>query len=130
MGGGGNEGGDCTGLKQHSRRCPAVLLLTLLKAIESLDLARRLSTAMSAPGLGRVETPGRGVDGSRARREGDARSFFPDVAAIPTVSAADADSSPPGQFFNNNIRNVGGDYALIAAMSGWTPVMFMTRVRL
>jgi hypothetical protein len=23
-----------------------------------------------------------------------------------------------------------GDYALIAAMSGWTPMMFMTRVRL
>jgi len=25
---------------------------------------------------------------------------------------------------------VGGDYVLIAARSGWTPMMFMTRVRL
>jgi hypothetical protein len=24
----------------------------------------------------------------------------------------------------------GGNYAFIAAMSGWTPMMFMTRVRL
>ena len=56
--------------------------------------------------------------------------LFPDVASFPTVGAADADSSRPGQFFNSRQPHVGGDYALIAAMSGWTPMMFMTRVRL
>ena len=35
-----------------------------------------------------------------------------------------------GQFFNSRQPHIGGDYALIAAMSGWTPMMFMTRVRL
>jgi hypothetical protein len=35
-----------------------------------------------------------------------------------------------GGFFDSRQPHVGGDYALIAAMSGWTPMMFMTRVRL
>ena len=55
---------------------------------------------------------------------------FPDVAAFPTVGAADADSSRPGRLSNSGQPHVGGDYALIAAMSGWTPMMFLTRVRL
>jgi hypothetical protein len=55
---------------------------------------------------------------------------FPDVATFPTSGAADTDFRRPGQFFNNRQPHVGGDYALIAAMSGWTPMMFMTRVRL
>ena len=45
-------------------------------------------------------------------------------------SASDADFSRPGRFCNSGRTHVGGDYALIAAMSGWTPMMFMTRVRL
>ena len=55
---------------------------------------------------------------------------FPDVAAFPTAGAADADFSGPGRLSNSGQPHVGGDYALIAAMSGWTPMMFMTRVRL
>ena len=39
-------------------------------------------------------------------------------------------SSRPGLFRNGGRTHVGGDYALIAARSGWTPMMFMTRVRL
>ena len=35
-----------------------------------------------------------------------------------------------GGFCNCRRAHVGGDYALIAAVSGWTPMMFMTRVRL
>jgi hypothetical protein len=40
------------------------------------------------------------------------------------------DSSHPGRLCNGKLLRVGGYYALIAAMSGWTPMMFMTRVRL
>ena len=43
---------------------------------------------------------------SRRRRGSDARSF-PDVASFPTGGAADADSSRPGQYFNNRYRHVG-----------------------
>jgi hypothetical protein len=32
------------------------------------------------------------------------------VAAFPTVGAAEADSSRPGQFFNSRQPHVGGDY--------------------
>jgi hypothetical protein len=35
-------------------------------------------------------------------------------------------SSRLGRFCNNRRRYVCDDYALIAAMSGWTPMMFMT----
>ena len=56
--------------------------------------------------------------------------IFPDLAAFPTVGAADADSSRTGQFFNSGQPHVGGNYARIAARTGWTPMMFMTRVRL
>jgi hypothetical protein len=40
------------------------------------------------------------------------------------------DCSHPGRFYIGRRPHVGGGYALIAAMSGWTPMMFMTRVRL
>ena len=56
--------------------------------------------------------------------------IFPDLAAFPTVSAVDADSSRTGQFFNSGQPYVGGNYARIAARTGWTPMMFMVRVRL
>ena len=31
-------------------------------------------------------------------------------------------------FCNSRRTHIGGDYALIAAISGWMPMMFMTRV--
>ena len=55
---------------------------------------------------------------------------FPGVTTFPTVGAVDAVSSHPGRFCNSRQTHVWGDYALITAMSGWTPMMFMTRVRL
>ena len=44
--------------------------------------------------------------------------------------AADWDTGRPGLFCNGIRADVGGSYALIAAMSGRTPMMFKTRVRL
>ena len=35
-----------------------------------------------------------------------------------------------GRFCNDRRTHVSDDYALISAKSGWTPMMFMTRVRL
>jgi hypothetical protein len=44
-------------------------------------------------------------------------------------SASDPDFSRPGRFCNSGRTYVGGgDYALIAAISGLVPMMFMTRV--
>ena len=40
------------------------------------------------------------------------------------------DSSRLGRFCDSRRTQVCDDYALITAMSGWTPKMFMTRVRL
>ncbi len=56
--------------------------------------------------------------------------IFPDLAAFPTVGAADADSSGIGQSFNSGQPYAGGYYARIAARTGRTPMMFMARVRL
>ena len=66
---------------------------------------------------------------SRPRRCGDARSFFRGDD-FSDRRRCDADSSRPGRFCNGRRPYFGGDYALIVAMSGWTPMMFMTRVRL
>jgi hypothetical protein len=44
--------------------------------------------------------------------------------------ADDDDFSDVGWFCDRKRPHVGDDYALTAAMSGWTPTMFMTRVRL
>jgi hypothetical protein len=41
---------------------------------------------------------------------------------------SDPDFSRPGRFYNSGRMYVGGDYALIAAISGLMPMMFMTRV--
>jgi len=51
-----------------------------------------------------------------------------DLTAFATVGAADADCSGRGRFYNGRRAHVGGGYALIAAMSGLVPMMFMTRV--
>jgi hypothetical protein len=56
--------------------------------------------------------------------------IFPYCAAFATIGAADADLSRPGQFFNCEQPHVGGNYARNAARTSWTPMMFMTRVRL
>ena len=55
---------------------------------------------------------------------------FPRFGGFPTVGAGDADSGRPRQFFNSGQPYVGGNYARIAARTGWTPMMFMARVRL
>jgi hypothetical protein len=57
-------------------------------------------------------------------------AIFCGLTVFRTGSAADKDSSHPGRFCNGRLLRVGGDYALIAAMSGWTPKIFITRVRL
>jgi len=56
--------------------------------------------------------------------------IFRRLVALLSGSASDEDCSRPGRFCNGRRTHVGGDYAFIAAMSGWTPMMFMTRVRL
>src|SRR2546428_8560849 len=70
------------------------------------------------------------MDASRSRRSGDARSFFRVWRLFRSGSAPEADSSRLGRFCNSRRTHVCDDYALITAMSGWTPKMFMTRVRL
>ena len=45
-------------------------------------------------------------------------------------SASDQDFSHPERFCKGRRTGVGGGYALIAAISGLVPMMFMTRVRL
>jgi len=52
-----------------------------------------------------------------------------DLTVFRTGSAADKDSSHLGRFRNDRLLRVGG-YALIAAISGLVPMMFMARVRL
>jgi hypothetical protein len=57
----------------------------------------------------------------------------PDTIARRSVRlevAADADSGRLGRFCNGRRPHVEGNYALNAARSGGTPIMFMTRVRL
>jgi hypothetical protein len=54
---------------------------------------------------------------------------FRNLTVFRTGSAADKDSSHLGWFCNDRLLRAGG-YALIAAMSGLVPMMFMTRVRL
>jgi hypothetical protein len=56
--------------------------------------------------------------------------ILPSLVGFLSGSASEAGSIGPERFGNGRRPHVGGDYALIAAMSGWTPMMFMTRVRL
>ena len=85
---------------------------------------------MSAPGLGCVNTLCRKHGRARPRRGGHARSFFRVWRFFLSGSAPNADSSHPERFCNGRRMHVSVDYARIAARSGWTPMMFMTRVRL
>jgi hypothetical protein len=50
------------------------------------------------------------------------------LAIFLSGSAPESGSSRPGRFCNGRRLRVGGDYALIAAMSGLVAMMFMTRV--
>src|SRR6266487_2864929 len=84
----------------------------------------------NAAGLGRVKTPGGSIDAPRSRRGGHARSFFRLWRLFRSGSAPEADSRRLERFCNSRRTRVCDDYALITAMSGWTPKMFMTRVRL
>ena len=56
--------------------------------------------------------------------------IFPDWRLFRSGSAPEADSRRLERFCNSRRTRVCDDYALITAMSGWTPKMFMTRVRL
>jgi hypothetical protein len=56
--------------------------------------------------------------------------YFGEFGGFPTVGAGCEDSSCLGRLRNSRWTHVWDDYALIAAMSGWAPMMFMTRVRL
>jgi hypothetical protein len=58
------------------------------------------------------------------------RGHFSSFGGFSIGKASDQDFSRPGRFCNSRWTYVGGDYALIVAMSGLVPVMFMTRVRL
>jgi hypothetical protein len=47
-----------------------------------------------------------------------------------SVRAPDVVLVRPSRLFFRRESAMEGSYALIATMSGWTPMMFMTRVRL
>jgi hypothetical protein len=55
---------------------------------------------------------------------------LPSLAASLPGSAPGAVSRRRGRLGDRMRACVCEDYALIAARSGWTPIMFMTRVRL
>jgi hypothetical protein len=69
---------------------------------------------MAALGLGRVKT---------LIRDGV-------TISVGAVLASGADSRRLGRIGDRMRAYVCDDYVLIAATSGWTPIMFMTRVRL
>jgi hypothetical protein len=102
-----------------STKLPLHLLIDYLGAVRGYDretkpsrIIARLGAPMSAPGLGRVKT-----SAPKALRE----------AGIPIVGGTFPGLSPrnrPGGSFGPQ----GG--TLIAAISGWILMMFMTRVRL
>jgi hypothetical protein len=100
----------------------------LLLVIEVMDLrAMTVLTAMSGVGLGRVETPSGSIGAWRRIRD-DHR--FLGLAALAACKASDADSGRFERFWDHVRAYVCDDYAVIAAMSDWAPIMFMPRVRL
>jgi hypothetical protein len=56
--------------------------------------------------------------------------IFSSFAVFRPGIAADWDSGRPELFCDEILADVGDSYALIAARSGRTPMMLMTRVRL
>jgi hypothetical protein len=81
---------------------------------------------MSALGLGRVKSTG-SIDASWLR-DVAVRGHIPAFGGFVPGSASDQDFSHPERFCKSRRTGVGGDYALIAAISGLVPMMFMTRV--
>ena len=57
------------------------------------------------------------------------RNVFPEFQFF-RFGIAPNRSQPSWVVRHDRRPGIGGDYALIAAMSGWMPMMFMTRVRL
>src|ERR1700716_4174396 len=55
---------------------------------------------------------------------------FSKISGFLSGRAPDADSGHLGRLCNWRRKHVFDDYALIPARSGWTSMMFMTRVRL
>src|SRR3979411_347452 len=55
---------------------------------------------------------------------------FAKISVFLSGRAPDADSGHLGRLCNWRRKHVFDDYALIRARSGWTSMMFMTRVRL
>ena len=56
--------------------------------------------------------------------------ILPSLALFLSGSASDGIAADLGSSNKAEGRRLAANYALIAAMSGWTPMMFMTRVRL
>ncbi len=86
--------------------------------------------SMSAWGLGCVKTPWRKHSRSATSGGGPRAVILVTLAIFPSGRSPGADSSGLGRFCAGRWAQVCDDYALIAAMSGWMPIMFMTRVRL
>src|SRR3981189_1817373 len=58
------------------------------------------------------------------------QGHFSEISGFLSGRAPDADSGHLGRLCNWRRKHVFDDYALIPARSGWTSMMFMTRVRL
>jgi hypothetical protein len=112
----------------YSARVPSDPLLPL-KSVFGKATAPR-SSLMSALGLGCVKTPCRSTDDSRFRRSGRVWSCCRVWRPSLSGTAPDADSSRLERLCDRLWAHVCDDYARIAASSGWTPMMFMMRVRL
>src|SRR5205807_3196710 len=88
------------------------------------------TAAWSRLGLGCVKTPWRKHSRSATSGGGPRAVILVTLAIFPSGRSPGADSSDLGRFCAGRWAQVCDDYALIAAMSGWMPMMFMTRVRL
>ncbi len=94
------------------------------------DIACSPEGTTSAMGLGCVKTPWRKHSRSATSGGGPRAVILVTLAIFPSGRSPGADSSGLGRFCAGRWAQVCDDYALIAAMSGWMPIMFMTRVRL
>jgi hypothetical protein len=81
---------------------------------------------MSHMGLGRVKTCCKGLTDRYLGEFGRSSSFWD--FALPAGHLSGCGPSSASCIASERVNE--GNYALIATMSGWTPMMFMTRVRL
>ena len=63
-------------------------------------------------------------------KAGCTKLFSPGWRQLPTGSGPGTALAVFGELCIGRRAQIGDDYALIAARRGWTPMMFMTRVRL